>query len=163
MRHPLQVFDARARRWLFVAATTVAVVVFGVLHHVDDSLGTWPTDLPGRWSRQPGILAFEFAGRPENARDILECWSDRQKARAGFSLGLDFLFISAYSTSLALACLYSAEACTRICGRLSGTCHSLGVSLAWCATIAAVLDVIEDCALLVQLFHKPRSPLPEIA
>jgi len=47
-----------------------------------------------------GIVAYELAFNQLKANTIIESWGEKGKGLALFSLGLDFLYIAAYSTTL---------------------------------------------------------------
>jgi hypothetical protein len=93
---------------------------------------------------EPGILAFEFAGTPENARRILDQWGVSGEARMLAQIGLDNWWLVLYSTTIALLCVMIAVRVRERAPRWS----AIGVILAWAAWGAAVLDRIENQALV---------------
>jgi len=151
MRHPFESIPAGKRRPLFALLLILTLIVMGVLQSVDGSL---------RSEVAPqGIVSFELAGDVAAAREILDSWGSQARVRAGFSLGFDFLFLALYSTTIACACAWISAA-------LRGSVRPLallGLLLAWGQWLAALLDAIENTALLITLLDVPAPPWPQIA
>ena len=102
----------------------------------------------------PSILAFEFAATPARAAQIIDQWGVSGEARMLAQIGLDNWWLALYSTTLASLCVMVAI-------RLrphSLTWANYGVSLAWAAWLAALLDRMENFAL-VQVIEGSRSIL----
>ena len=102
----------------------------------------------------PGILALEFAGTPANAARILEQWGVSGEARMLAQIGLDNWFLGFYSTTIALLCVMVAIRLRPYSIRWA----DYGVLLGWAAWGAALLDRIENYAL-VQIIEGSRSGL----
>ena len=129
--HPIERLGPAQRRLLFRITVGATLMVMATLGWVDGYL---------RSNVSPqGIVSFEFAWSLEGARFITRRWDERAKAFAGFSLGLDYLFLLLYSTSIASALLLRA-APTRWRRRL-----------AWGQWLAALLDAVENACLLALL------------
>ena len=139
------------RRWAFLPLLALTFVLGGVLVYVDGPLQTA--------AAPRGILSYEVAGSVEVARRMLDSWAGQATAYAGFSLGIDYLYMPAYSTTLALGCLWAAG----VLGGVSVRLASLGVALAWGQWLAALLDAKENVALTLMLFGGAREPWPWIA
>jgi len=81
------------------------------------------------------------------------------KKNAALSLSLDFLFLIVYAFFISLSCI-------RIATALKGV-HSIifnvAVVLAWAQFIAAILDAIENLALIHLLLNSSRKWLPGLA
>lgn len=138
---------ARPRRALLLLATSTLLVMVAL---------TWSgavlrTDVAPR-----GIVSFELAYTPQAASAILESWDATARVAAAFNLGLDYLFLVLYASALALA----ATLTTRL---LEARWWALGAAIAWGQVLAAVLDAIENAALLVILNQDATSPWPEVA
>jgi len=106
-----------------------------------------------------GIISYEFAGSLPAAERILAAWGEAGRVAAGLNLGLDFLFLFAYGAAIALGCSIVARNLkdrSRILG-------AIGVVLAWAAIAAAVLDVIENYALIRLLLGSGTSSLAALA
>ena len=106
-----------------------------------------------------GVVSFEFAGTVEQVEKILESWDKAAQLRAAFGLGLDFLFLVVYASTIAFGCGMAAGVLKRSEWPLSG----LGNLLSWAVVLAALLDIVENIALTTVIFGSVVSPWPEIA
>ena len=106
---------------------------------------------------QPTIVDFELAGSVPKAQAIIDAWSETDRIRAGFSLGIDYLYMPVYSTTIALACVLAALALK------SKVWRSIGLLLAWGLWAAAIFDAIENVALFTILLGNNVAPYPQIA
>ena len=95
------------------------------------------------------IVAWELAGSAARSQQLLNAWGTDGQRLAGFLLGLDFLFIAAYSTSIALACLWAQDGFNEQGWPLAG----LGGFLAIGVPIGGLFDSIENISLLNQLLY----------
>jgi hypothetical protein len=117
------------------------------------------TGSPLRTDEAPAaIVSYELAGDVKTANAILDSWDAEAKVYAGFNLGFDYLWMPFYSTTIALALLWTAETL-----KLKGTPAALINLLAWGQWLAALLDALENTALLIMLFNQPTIPWPQIA
>jgi hypothetical protein len=106
----------------------------------------------------PNIVDFEFCHTVDRANAILNSWNQVARVQAAFSLGFDYLYIPVYSTTIALACVWAAN--------LLGTnriWHNMGMLFAWGIWVAAILDCVENYALLTMLQGPVVNPYPAIA
>jgi len=106
-----------------------------------------------------GIISYEFAGDVPTAQAIIDSWDTNARMSASLSLGLDYLFLVVYSTTIALGCLWSGELLKRMNWPLGG----LATILAWLLWLAALMDAVENYALIRMLFGSVVSPLPAVA
>ena len=106
-----------------------------------------------------GIVSFELAGSSQRAQEILGSWDVHAQLRAAFSLGLDYVFMLAYSATIGLACIWAGEALQAYGWPLAG----LGRLLAWSQWLAALLDGLENIALVAVLFGRVFAPWPQLA
>ena len=106
-----------------------------------------------------GIISFEFAGDLTNAQQMIEAWGPSGRISAGLSLGLDYLFMVAYSGSIGLGCILVA----RNYSNRHGFPFMVGVVLAWAQYGAALLDAIENYALIRVLFGAQQELWPIVA
>jgi hypothetical protein len=106
-----------------------------------------------------GIISYELAGSVSNAQAVLDSWNQDVRLHAAFSLGFDYLFMLAYSTTIALACLWAGGVVQRKNWPLAGVSRPL----AWAQWLAALMDGVENLGLVLILFGPPASPWPEIA
>ena len=132
-----------------IAAATVVVMV-----------AMWLLDQPLRTAAAPyGIVSFELAGDVSTAHAILDSWDGRARSAAGVGLGLDYLFLALYSTTLALACRRIAH---RFVLRGSALA-AVGHALAWGQWAAAACDGAENFALIRMLLDGAHAPWPSVA
>lgn len=148
MQHPLSLIPANGRRPLFVILLLLTALTIVGMQGVSGPLSTE--------AAPAGIISYEFAGDVPGAQAILDSWSAPVRVRVGLNLGLDFLFLTLYSTTISCACAWVA-------GALPAPAASLGLALAWGQWMAALLDAIENVALLNNLLSTPSVPWPQIA
>ncbi len=130
-------------------ATAVVMVAMGLV------------DRPLRTGTTPhGIVSLELAGDVQTARSMVDAWSPRARIAAGVSLGLDYLFLALYSTTLALACRRVAA---RAASAGAAALAALGDTLAWGQWAAGGADGVENIALIRMLLDGVADPWPAIA
>jgi hypothetical protein len=147
MKHPLENFPQNSRKpllWAFLAGTLALFVIFRVLNA--------PLITP---AAPGGIVTFELAGAPVRSQAILDSWDARARLFAAFGLGLDYLFMVFYATTLMLGTLLAA-------GRHAGWFKSLGALGGWGALFAALLDALENYALWTILIGSASDPWPGV-
>jgi hypothetical protein len=103
---------------------------------------------------KPNIVQFEL-----NAPQVIKSWREIDKMWAAFSLGLDFLYLVVYSTTSSLACIWVAN----VLEIRELPLTLVGVLLAWTQWLAALLDAVENTALVKILFGDKINILPKIA
>ena len=91
-----------------------------------------------------GIVSFELAMDFSKAQAIMNAWDSNAKIYALFGLGLDYLYMFAYSFAIGLACIRIA---TLLPLSLS-TISTAGIWIAWALWLAALLDATENYALM---------------
>ena len=106
-----------------------------------------------------GILSFEFAGELAAAQNMVNSWGQRGRVYAGLNLGLDFLFLLVYAFAIGLGCVLVARCLS------PGTTFfaNLGLLIAWAQLAAALLDGVENYALIRVLFGTEMAVWPLIA
>ncbi len=92
-----------------------------------------------------GIVAFEFAGSPDEAEKILDDWNEDGREAARDAIRIDYGFLVAYTVLLALAC---GSLALILDGWAWGWFESLGWWLAGLMPLAGLLDAVENTALL---------------
>jgi hypothetical protein len=118
------------------------------------------TGAPLRTDAAPsGIVSFELAGTLPVALRILASWDATARVYAGLNLGLDFLFIAAYASCIGLGCVLVARRLARRSARVA----SAGVVLAWAMWLVALLDGIENYALIQLLLGSPQAAFAALA
>ena len=134
--------------WPLLIATLIVMAVFQLL------------DRPLRTSAAPnGIVSFELAGSVENARAMIDSWDDRTRLYTALGLGLDYLFMLLYATTIAIACLWSAGVYAMSGWPIAGW----GGLVAWGVWLAAALDGVENYSLWQLLKGPVVNPWPGIA
>lgn len=106
-----------------------------------------------------GIISFELADSQAKANSIMDSWDSHQHILASFSLGLDYLFLLVYSTTLSLGCVWTS----RIVLERKVSVGVLGLLFAWLAWAAALLDGIENYTLFRILMGNSNPFLPQLA
>jgi hypothetical protein len=148
MRHPFETIAANKRKLWFEILFPLTLGVMVIMQATGHSL---QTD-----AAPQGIVSFELAGDSSTAQAIIQSWTPAALPHAGFSLGFDFVFMPLYSTTIGLACVWAA-------GVLTLRLAAVGTWLAWGQWLAALLDAVENGALLVMLLEAARAPWPQIA
>lgn len=139
MPHPFQAIPADKYWQVFLPLLILTLILMTVLSAVP---------------LKPDIVHFEL-----NAHEVLTFWDVEDKSWAAFSLGLDFLYLVVYSTTISLACIWVAKVFP-VRGLLLA---SVGIGLAWGQWLAALLDVVENIALISILFDFGMNVSPQVA
>jgi len=148
MRHPFETMAASQRKLWFEILFPLTLGVMAIMQATGHPL---QTD-----AAPQGIVSFELAGDGSTAQAMIQSWTPAALPHAGFSLGFDFVFMLLYSTTIGLACVWAA-------GVLGARLSAVGIALAWGQWLAALLDAVENGALLVMLLEAVRAPWPQIA
>jgi hypothetical protein len=151
MRHPFEAIPAGKRLSVFLPLLVLTLLLMVMMSRIGNPLITK--------AAPSGIVSFELAGSVPGAQRIIESWDDRARLYAAFSLGLDFLYLVAYSTTIGLACVWATSVIRSHDWPLAGA----GILLAWGQWVAALLDAVENIALLTVLLGPVVEPWPAIA
>jgi len=92
-----------------------------------------------------GIVSFEFSSNMQNADSIMSSWNETGKISAALNLGLDYLFILMYTTTLLSGCIVLTKCASYEKGK---TIKYLSKVMIISSVVAALLDVIENFALI---------------
>lgn len=106
-----------------------------------------------------GIVSYELAWQLEKSQSILASWDARAQRYAAFGLGFDYLFMLAYSSLFALACLQAGQALAKRGWPLAGWNRLLAPGM----FLAAAFDAVENLALSIMLLEAPANPWPWVA
>jgi hypothetical protein len=140
-----------ARKRTLIAALVLSLVLLTAMRILD---------VPLRTAVAPrGIVSFELARDGSASRQILDSWNARAKIHAALSLGLDYLFLIAYAVFISMACIQVGNALQR----RSPSLARLGGILAPAQFLAAILDAVENLALIFLLLNSVRPWLPAVA
>ena len=143
MKHPLEAIPQGKRLCVFLVLLALFLVITIGFRFIGPA--------------EPNIVDFELAGTTARATEIINAWDIQDRARAGFSLGFDFLYMPVYSTLIALACVWAAGIIASRQWRATGLLLACGL---WAA---ALLDAVENVALTVLLLGTIADPYPQIA
>ena len=143
MRHPLSRLTPDAQRRVFVPWLIATLLMTFLFRFIGPA--------------KPSIVDYELAGSVSKATEIINAWNENDRIRAGFSLGVDYLYMPVYSTTIALACVLGAGVLKNKSWR------TIGILLAWGLWAAAVFDAIENLGLVVSLFGSPVAPWPLVS
>ena len=140
-----------ARKRAIVITLVMSAILLGAMLALDAPLRTH--------TAPSGIVSFELAANYEASQQILNSWSTEAKINVALSLGLDFLFLIVYALFISLSCIQVAVAL-----KVDHSIYfSVAVVLAWAQFLAAILDVIENLALIHLLLNSSREWLPGLA
>ena len=106
-----------------------------------------------------GILSFEFAGDLSAAQNMVNSWGQTGRVYAGLNLGLDYLFLLVYACAIGLGCVLVARSHSPKATFLA----NIGILLAWAQFGAALLDGVENYALIRVLFGTEMALWPVLA
>jgi hypothetical protein len=104
-----------------------------------------------------GIVTFELIGTFSGSQNIIQSWEGEPMTWAGINMGLDFLFLALYAVTIALACRLIADKYSNQILKDVGTWLALGI------VFAALLDIIENIALIKLLLGSQNEFLPVLA
>ena len=165
MKHPLEVIPLNFRKPLFLIFLFLTLVLFAVFRVLDQPLRTE--------AAPQGIVSLELAGNALTARAITDSWKEMSLlmsatgepnpdivnvayAYAAFGLGIDYLFMPAYSLALAFGTLLATQ-------KHTGWKKTLGALAAYGAFAAALFDAVENYSLFRVLLGAFDTGFPEIA
>jgi glyoxylate carboligase len=106
-----------------------------------------------------GIVSYELAGSAQAVSTMFAGWNEIVRSRIGFSLGVDYLFMVVYSSTIGLGCIWAADVLRRWHWPLVG----LGAWLGWGLWAAALLDAAENFGLAMMLFYGPMDGWARLA
>ncbi len=150
MNYRLNVVPPEGRKVTIIVLMIITALIMVVLNFTGRDLITK--------AAPAGILSYELAGNEDTAQEILDSWDETARSYAGFNLGFDYLFLIFYSTTIALSSLWVSDLL-----KLRRNLKRLAAILAFSLFIAALLDVIENAALLKMLVAGVASPWPQIS
>lgn len=151
MAHPFTWLPLSVHRRAFVMFLVLALVLLVAMRALDAPLKNVVSP--------SGIVSFELAGELRLAQRIVEAWGPAGRVYAGLSLGLDYLFMVAYASSISLGCVLVAHSSAQRAAWVA----RLGVALAWAVWAAALLDAVENWALIQVLLGSQAPGWPAVA
>jgi hypothetical protein len=103
------------------------------------------------------ILSYEFAGTPEAANAMVTSWENHRTAMH-VNLWVDYLFMPAYSCSIALGVIWAKN----VLNLRNWPLGSIASLLAWGQWFAAICDAFENAGLIYFSFREAFTPLPQL-
>ena len=151
LRHPFEWLSHSGQKRVFIPLVVFTLVVMASLQALDGPLKTE--------TAPAGIVSFEFAGELSEAQGMVESWGQKGQVYAGLNLGLDYLFLVVYASAIGLGCVLMSR---RLSGRVEFM-GILGIVLAWGQLAAALLDGLENYALIQVLLGSEQRLWPVVA
>jgi hypothetical protein len=148
---PFDRFSTPAQKRILVIALILSATLLATMRILDQPLRT--PDAPR------GIVSFELAKNMAASRQIMDSWNQQATQNAVLSLGLDYLFLVVYAVFISAACVQVGKAFQHRNPLISST----GNALAWAQFLAAILDAVENLALIALLLDSERMWLPAMA
>lgn len=151
LRHPFEWLSASGQKQAFVLFVVLTLVIMASLQVLGGPLKTEVAPM--------GIVSFEFAGELSRAQSMVESWGPKGRVYAGLNLGLDYLFLFAYASAIGLGCVLLSQ---RWLKRIESV-GLVGVVLSWGQWVAALLDGVENYALIQVLLGAEVELWPALA
>jgi len=150
-KHPFEFLSNPAQRRAFLALLILSSLLMGAMALLDRQLKTTAAPF--------GIVSFELARTQTNSQEMLQSWGPQGQIYAALSIGLDYLYLFSYSSTISLGCVFVAQ---RVAKR-TNVFSLAGVLLAWSQGAAALLDAIENYALIRLLLGADQELWPTLA
>ncbi len=148
--HPLENISAERGRALFWPWLIATIVVMAILNVIDLPLQTGAAPM--------GIVSYQLAGDVPTVERIIASWDARARIFAGFSLGLDYLFMPLYGVLFAWLCIRGAERMRKF----APIWARIGMGLAWGVWLVALLDATENALQFWMLVSAPSASWPRV-
>ena len=149
--HPFEWLSPSSQNRAFLVLFIFTLVVLASLQVLGGPLSTE--------AAPAGVVSFELVGELALAQSMVESWGETGRVYAGLNLGLDYLFMVAYGCAIALGCVLVARSLSQRVRFLS----TAGVVLAWAQFGAALLDAVENYALIRVLLGSQQELWPVVA
>ena len=153
LTHPYPWLPENTRKAVFLVLLVLTIIVMVSLQILGEPLKTA--------AAAGGIVSYELAGTIEQAQTILTSWGTQGQIYAGLNLGLDYLFILFYVTTIGLGCVLITQNLTR--KMRAPLLVTVGLVLAWGLILAGLLDCIENFALIKILLGSLSGQLAPLA
>ena len=150
-KHPFKWIKKKSQFPVFLVSFLATILIIVVMQILGKPLVTK--------SAPAGIISFEFAGDLETAQSIVTSWEQDSLIYAGLNLGFDYLFMIGYGITIGLGSILIAQRFQPKNISLS----RMGYLLAWGSTLAALLDALENYALIRVLLGSANDIWPVIA
>lgn len=150
-KHPFEWINKQSQLPVFTASFVVTIFIIVGMQLLGKPLITV--------TAPAGIISFEFAGDLATAQSIIASWGQDALVYAGLNLGFDYLFMVSYALTIGLGCILISHRLLPKIYPLS----VLGVVLAWGSILAALLDALENYALIQLLLGSFKESWPLVA
>ena len=151
IQHPFNWLSESHQNRAFILLFVLTLILLMCMNLIDAPLKT--TVAPN------GIISYELAGKLSLAQEMIQSWGAVGQIYAGLSLGLDFLFLVSYSLFIAFGCILV----TRSLSPPGRFLFNFGTLLAYAQFVAAILDAVENYALIRILLGSQNEILPIIS
>jgi hypothetical protein len=148
---PFEWLSESGQKWAFVAWVVLTIVVMVSLQVLGGPLTTEAAPM--------GIISFELAGDISKSQSMVESWGQQGQVYAGLNLGLDYLFMVAYASAIGLGCVLVSRSWAKKVAFVA----SVGAVLSWGQWLAALLDAVENYALIRLLLGSADKLWPVLA
>src|SRR5687767_2482393 len=136
---PASPTEVRAMKFSLEAAATLPRFRLSLLLTVLLAVATtWPT------AGRVDAISLQFARTPKCADELLGRWQHDGRRLARQAIYIDFAFLVAYATTLALACAIVARGIRPVSRRWA----QIGIVLACGMSLTALFDAAENVAML---------------
>jgi len=150
-RHPFIWLSESGQNRAFIPFVVLTLLVMASLQVLGGPLKTE--------TAPAGIVSFEFAGETRSAQSMVESWGELGRVYAGLNLGLDYLFLVSYASAIGLGCVLVGRRTFRWVPWVGW----LGIGLSWGLWLAALLDAVENYALVRVLLGSAAEGFPLLA
>ena len=151
LQDPFEFLTVKAQKWAFTLFFLLTLILMTSLQVLGMPLITESAPL--------GIVSFELAGDIKLAQEIVTAWGPEGRVYAALNLGLDYLFMIAYAGTIALGCMLAARGLLKRLPLLVAP----GALLAWGQIVAALLDALENYALIQILLGTEQDLWAQVA
>jgi len=148
---PFEWLSESGQKRAFVAWVVLTLVVMVSLQVLGGPLKTEAAPM--------GIISFELAGELSKAQGMIASWGQQGQVYAGLNLGLDYLFMVAYASAIGLGCVLVSRSWVKKVAFVAW----VGAVLSWGLWLAALLDAIENYALIRLLLGSAGELWPALA
>ncbi len=149
--NPLEKILPKTQKNVLWALALITMVLFVVLGILDQPLKT--NEAPN------GIVSFELAGSFNQSQKILSSWNHQAKLYAALSIGVDYLFLVAYSLFFAFLIFKLSKLFVEHIKWLV----QAGIIIGWLQFLAAIFDSVENYFLIRLLFSSQNELFSHLA
>jgi hypothetical protein len=142
MNHPYSWLPQSLYSKLFKRILPFSLLVTVAMVTLHDSLKSATAPL--------GIVSLQMARTPQEVQTLLAHWTGNHQVVLQFGLGLDYLYMVAYSLAISLACVLGGEKHSQL--------KTWAAWASWGAIVAGLLDAVENAACIIAITSAP-TPL----